>query len=264
MRTLALLMILVCAQDADPAKLAGDLASADPDVRDKASKALVDLGKKAIAPVTKLLESKDAEVKARAAEILAAIRTKLRAKALELSVAPDKKSYKPGDTVTLAAALKNVEDFDVNVMKFIYDGGLYSDAWISVTFEEKRIKFAGDPLPQVMIHHNVTESRFEGIKPGATFECRKVSFSQAWDLGGKDPSLKESYAKATTVNLKPGTYKVKATWKFKIDTDLVRKMPDETERHPQLKWSFEGKSKEMLLDAWQGSLEAEAEFEVKE
>ncbi len=264
MRTLALLMLVVCWQDPDPAKLTGDLSSSDPDVREKASKALVELGKKAVAPVTKLLESKDAEVKARAAEILAAIRTKRRTTALTLTVAPDKKVYKPGERVTLAASLKNVEEFDVDIVKFIYDGGVHAQSWITVTFDGKRMNVAGDPLPQVMIHHAVREERFATVKPGASFECRKIEFSKAWDLGGKDPSLKDSYAKGTTVDLKPGSYKVKATWKFKIDTDLIRKMPDETERHPQLKWSFEGKSKEMLLEAWQGSLEAEAEFEVKE
>lgn len=267
------IMLMVAAlpwllQDAPPkedriATLCDELGSGDPAYREQATRELIRIGRPALGPVTRLLDSDDAELKIRAREVLQSIRRNLARKALRLEVAADRKTYRPGEKVTLSARLVNAEDFAVTALKFIYDGGLHPESWIRVRLGGEALRYAGDPLPQVMLHHRMTEDRFLSLPAGGGIPVRQVDFSQAWDLGGKDPSLKESYRTGTLAPLKPGRYAVQASYSFRFDLDRLERIDREKNPdYPQLDWSFEGRSKELLAEAWQGSLEAETEFVV--
>jgi hypothetical protein len=266
MRTLAAALLVLFAQEdsAKIEKLCGDLGSSDPEVREKAVKELAATGKPALPALRRLAAGSDAEVKGRAEAAIKRIHDALRSKALRLEVACDRKEYKPGDRVTIRASLKNVEEFAVVALRFRYDGGPHPDSWIRVALDGRNVRYAGDPLKQVRVHHRMTEDRFLTVKAGESAVVRSVDFAEAWDLAGRDPGLKDSYRDAKTAPLKPGTYKVKATYAWRFDVSKLDALEKEPESHPQLKWSFEGSSKELLRDAWQGSLEAEAEFVVRE
>lgn len=267
MRIAALVLALACGQDAPEErlrKLAADLASEDFEVREKASQEFIRLGRPALPAARKLLESPDAEVKARAAGIVRAIEAALRAKALVLEVSADKKAYKPGEKISLEARLKNVEDFPVVALKFIWDGGLTPSSWISVSAGDKPLNTAGDALPQVFVHRIMDETRFLTVKAGESAVIRSATVTGIWDLGGKEPGLKASYAGGRVVPLKAGRYKVKAVYKFEFDAARALKAADPDPFFGELAWSFKGNSKALLQRAWTGSLEAEAEFEVIE
>lgn len=259
---LAAVMLLCGAQDDERiARLIRDLSSDRFETRDAAAGELAAIGKPAVPALKALVAHEDPEVRAQAAAVLAKIEAARKAKALKLTVAADKKVYRPGERVKLVAKLENVEDFPVTAIKFVYDGGIHADSWIRVARDGKNLRVAGDPLPQVMVHRTFTEDRFHAIAGGESTVVRGVDFAGVWDLGGNDPSLKASYREGKVVDLPVGTYQVKATYRFAFDPRAI----DGEDRHfGRLEWKFEGDSRRLLRECWTGSLEAETEFEVKQ
>lgn len=237
-------------------RLCQALGSEDAAERERATKELVAAGKPAVAPLRKLLDSPDAEVRARAELALEKIADRLLAEALQLVVTTDKKIYRPGEVVRVDARLRNASDDPVMALEFVWDGGLTADSWIKVSLEGKDVNYDGDHLGQVMVNDEVDESRFFTIPPKQEPVVRSVHFSQYWDLGGKDPSLIASYGQGKTLDLKPGTYKVRATYAFGPDNGEAR--------DPMfgLSYRFKGKAKQLFDRCWTGALAAETEFTV--
>ena len=183
--------------------------------------------------------------------------------ALRLEVVADRESYKPGERVSIVARLRNIGAAPLTILRFIPDGGLHPDSWLSLQFDGQPLLYNGGPLRQLNVHYRVTEDRFVTLQPGDSFPVRAVSFAECWGLGGKDPSLQESYRTSTTAPLKPGKYAVKATYEFRFETTWLQDVkPDGRPGIFRYGWSFEGRSGELLGEAWQGHLEAETEFEV--
>jgi hypothetical protein len=100
--SLALLSAASAAQDAEAARkrieqLASDLGHERPDVRDRATRELVEIGKPALEAMNKLAESgEDAEIRARAAGVARAIEAALRPKVVA-TVLMAKKKQDPAD-----------------------------------------------------------------------------------------------------------------------------------------------------------------------
>lgn len=244
-------------------ELCEDLSSVKVGIREKATGELIKIGRPAVAKVRELLDVQDDEVRLRARAVLDGIEAALRAKALKLEVACDRKTYKPGEKITIDATLKNVEDFPVTAMKFVYDGGLLAECWITVLRDGKPIRYAGGFLSQVIVHRRMTEDRFFVIEPGKSVGLRSVGFRAEWDPDRKY-STKASYRDAKQVSLTPGKYTISAAYAFKFD---LRRLEAESDRDPilgRMRWSFQGDSKAMLTRAWQGALVAKTEFEVVE
>src|SRR5215831_6967881 len=104
------------AQEERLSNLARDLGSAEAAVRDRAAKDLVALGRPALKTLREIQKSAtDPEIRLRAGAVIKDITRDLRDSALKIDVTTDKPTYAPGEVVTAAVCLKNVEDFPVTI-----------------------------------------------------------------------------------------------------------------------------------------------------
>ncbi|MEZ0231169.1 MAG: hypothetical protein ACAI25_21310, partial [Planctomycetota bacterium] len=158
----------------------------------------------------------------------------------------DKARYVPGETVRIAARLENTMAAPVVVARFIWDGGLTATSWFTVKRGGAELNFRDD-LPQVILHDRVQEERFATIAPGSSVVVRELALDEHWDLNGADPSLKDSWRRATPGDLPVGTYQVAVSYTFGPGRDEYR---------------FEGDARSLYERCATGSLAATCTFEV--
>jgi hypothetical protein len=248
------------AQDERLSKLAGELGSADAVVRERAAKEFVVLGR----PVLKSLkalerDAADPEVRLRAAAIVRDIVNNLRGAALKLDVSTDKPVYAPGELVTIAVRLKNVEDFPVTV--YLGDGTLVENAQAEVLSGATPLRLVV-PTYQVAIMGaiDVDEKRFRTIPPGESLLVHTLTFKERWDLKGKDPGLKASYTGEDKRPLEAGTHRARAT--FAWGRSGKKQAKPAAEGLALELYQFTPKAEALLSEAWQGALEGSVDFKV--
>ena len=272
MFSIALALVLcVGLQDDRVSKLSAELGSPDAAVRERAAAEFVAMGRPALKTLRALeKDATDPEVRLRAAAASREIVEDLRRVALKIEVSTEKKTYQPGETVTVKVRLKNVEDFPVTI--FMGEDDLMANAHSQILSGAKPVHIVV-PTYQVlrMGPVPVDEKRFKTILPGESVEVHQLSFKERWDMKGKNPSLKASYQEAEKVALDPGTYRAQAffSWGFKTKKekrDANAKAKKEGEEHRDsvivLDYTFTPKAGSLMSEAWEGALEGSVEFQV--
>ena len=253
-------------------KLSADLGSSEPSVRERAHADLVAMGRPALKTLRTLQAgATDPEIRLRAAAAAREIVDDLRRTALKMEVSTDKRTYQPGETVTVTVRLKNAEDFPVTV--FLGDDDLDENAHSVILSGEKPVHiviptyqvFQMGPIP-------LNEKRFKTVPAGESVVVHTLNFRERWDLKGKNAGMKASYREAEKVWLEAGTYRAKAVfaWGFKSKKerqDAAR--PKDKELDPKNEdrlfvkdYTYTPKAKSLMAEAWEGELEGSVEFRV--
>ncbi len=252
-------LLLGQAQEERLSKLSADLGSTDAEVRDRAAKDFVALGRPALKPLKALeKDAADPEVRLRAGAAIRKIVEILRQAALKVDVSTDKPTYAPGETVTVRVRLKNVEDFPVTI--YLGDGTLVENASAEVLSSGKPVHLVV-PTYQIAFSGAVTvdETRFRTIPPGESLLVHTLTFKERWDLKGKDAGLKASYTEQDIRPLDAGTYRARATFGW-----MPAKKPGEDAAGGLFEglYKFTPKAESLLSDAWQGGIEGGVDFKV--
>jgi hypothetical protein len=266
----ALVLALAAGQEDRLSKLSAELGSPTASVREQAARDLVAMGRAALATLKALeKDATDPEVRLRAAAASREIYGDLRRSALKLEVSTEKKTYRPGESVTVRVRLKNVEDFPVTV--FLGDHDFSPNAHSEIRSGDRRVNIV-IPTYQILVMGPVPvdEQRFKTIPPGESVEVHRLSFAERWDLKGQPDNLKASYQDAAKVPLDAGTYRALGVFAFGFKTRkereaALRDLDPDQQRENRLflrEYKFTPKAESLMAEAWEGSLEGAAEFQV--
>jgi len=174
-----------------------------------------------------------------------------------LEVQVSKPVYRKGETVEITARLVNQGGKPIWIAKPIHDGNPAAFAGGELYRNGRLLHFDGEESMfrgGVIVGYRVTEDRFVQVEGGDSMVAYWAKFSKRVDLPGGAPVSKLTLGKAKRIDLAPGEYEFRVTYRFS------RTHPDIWERS---KIEFEGISERIFDVATQGTVTGKAKFTVK-